>query len=716
RTTGEGSTATLVDSSLKDAVKEGLVGRKVLILSGNAASQVRTISDFTASTGALTFGSGFSASIAAGVRYEVLNTLLLTVDGEAPRLVAAKTGVWWDASRLPPPGDTRLRTAPDARADALRLTFEDRSGLLETSVFPYSFVVNGVRPVAALVVDVAGENQDPPDRRLPLDIFLTLPGKLASDNRPTVLVVADLRDKAGNFVSMSQTIRAQDGIPPSLSVSFDRQVGNQEVQITLTTDEVLAQSPTVEVRTLKNAVTGVLGPTTISHKLTQTAPLSYLLSVKRGALDMTGPGSRLNLWVQASDVANPGNASTLGNPTNGASEKAVSFELDWWLNNGLPPRVIASNLLLSSTGLAEEQEIDWTAPLVVTIDFAVGCELVAGKTVCAKLGEGGEYPGDSHTTVQLKSYQVQRQLADGSTEVVAASLERKDNWRFVITVAQPKPGLHTLTIAAVDEAGNQGLRNPDALEPQKLTYLFTVKTAATVAWSLSRGWNLVSLPFVLDNPGVNNLIPRDQPVSEIVGWDATREVWLISRRNPTTNLLEGDITILRADTAYFVKASDAATLTLPYPTVEAAPAGPPLLPSVQVKKGWNLVPVVSLTRPLPSGIPVDEYLVTLGKDWVKLVGFDAATQQWSVLTREETPTTVTLRSRVINTTPEPDVEVSAASLPFVDMCGESHQPPAEVAKAGATAADAVVTSVKVNRVCVGKGYWLYALEAGSIGP
>ena len=106
-------------------------------------------------------------------------------------------------------------------------------------------------------------------------------------------------------------------------------------------------------------------------------------------------------------------------------------------------------------------------------------------------------------------------------------------------------------------------------------------------------------------------------------------------------------------------------------------------------EGWNLVPVVSLAKPLPTEIASDTYFGTLGTSWLKAMTYDPLTRTWSSVTRA---------------TAEASIAAASSAGSYTNLCG--------VTTAGSTS---VATSVPAT-VCIGKGYWLYANKAGVIIP
>ncbi len=174
--------------------------------------------------------------------------------------------------------------------------------------------------------------------------------------------------------------------------------------------------------------------------------------------------------------------------------------------------------------------------------------------------------------------------------------------------------------------------------------------------SLLPGWNLISLPFQPPNPAINAVLPLAHPALIVMTWDAETEQWLVSRRDPDTGLFTGDIAVLTATTGYWVRTDSDRGLVLSRPQ-QSTWAAPPVISVIHVAEGWNLVPVLCTSRPMPEAIDANFYFATLGESWLKAVTYDTATDSW----------------------------------------------------------DSLVPHYK-GYVTVGKGYWLYAAKAGVIVP
>ena len=516
---GAGDGTTIVDSFLANGAGvcgTCFVGRQVTINIGGI-NQTRIIDAYDPATGAFTFtadGSGqstdsFSTQILSGTSFTIDKTLLVTVtiDVTAPVVNTVVTGEAWNAASS---AGSRLRTGLSAKRNSIRITVTDTSGLDPATVVTGAFAVSGGHTISSvLVVDVVGENTDPPVQQVPNDIFITLGEDLSPSNeRPTVTITGGvIMDKAGNSLAESAP-KAVDKLGPNLIVTLNKTLSNSNVTATIIADELLLTSPTGEVKALTSAETGALGAVPGADPgtgTTQTGTLTFTKTISTAAIGAGVAGVEFNIYVEGSDTGS--NKGKAGHKTDGTNASAITFELDQWLNNGGAPQVLVVDKEAKATNVSGNQttvpKVDAVDPLIVTLDFNRSCDLSAGPTPpanqqdCSNNGESAEYTGDSHKTVTLTSASVKVTFSDGTTETtafdVATQVSSPDSKRFTMPILAPKVGKYKLTIKAQDEAGNIALKNPTAVSAQSLTY----------EWEVTKAKPVTELPVAI--PGVTTL-------------------------------------------------------------------------------------------------------------------------------------------------------------------------------------------------------------------
>ena len=67
----------------------------------------------------------------------------------------------------------------------------------------------------------------------------------------------------------------------------------------------------------------------------------------------------------------------------------------------------------------------------------------------------------------------------------------------------------------------------------------------------------------------------------------------MARRDAENGQFVGDIPVMTASTAYFIRTENFEPITMLRPPLSTAAAAPPPPPAITVVKGWNLVPIVS---------------------------------------------------------------------------------------------------------------------------
>ncbi len=725
-TTSQGLTTTVVDTSLIGMGDDMLNNQSVMIYYAGV-KETKVISDFVSATGVMTTAA-FSAVTPANVEYELKGVGLVTVDSVAPTVASAaavQTGHNWSASKA---AGSRIRTGLFDKDTSIRVTFTDASGLLASTVSPASFSVAGNTVVSTLLVDVVGENAAAPVQRIPNDVFLTLGTALSSSGRPNVSVIGGIiTDKAGNAV-VSGTYKATDKLGVGLATSKNVEFSKKEVKITITADEQLLAAPTVLQKDLNSATssTSFGGTITTGTSTTQKGALTYEYKSTIAGIPGSQAGAEMNVYITGNDTSS--NIGKAGHNTDGANPAAIIFELDKKLNGGANPKVSVSDKVaevtsgsittatVSTTNVGPS--IESVDPLIVTVDFNRRCVTAVCTLTAASdaLGESKEYARDSYKTVTLTKATMKVTFSDGTYETttfdVATDITSPDNKRFTIPVSSPKVGQYELSIQAVDQAGNNNLDASTAAAAQTLKWDWKITAAKPVKLALSPGWNLISLPFQPANPAINSVIASTHPADIVMTFDNANQVWLVSRRDADSGLFAGDVTVMTANTAYFVRTNNFQELSVLRPPTATAAAAPPPPPAIAVVPGWNLVPVVSLSLPLPVGIAADSYFGTLqsgaNKGWLKAMTFSPLTRTWSSVTPSTTTTYVV---GAIN--PCTNAALVAADVATQSEPCQSGAYTIVTADGGFDGSDTVALKPPV---LVGKGYWLYATAAGVVIP
>ena len=637
--------------------------------------------------------------------YEILGSNLITVDSRGPTLAEAdvRTGVGYNAAKK----------SPKAQKNSIQVIFSDPSdsnnagdpigvgsGLDASSVVASAFSVSGhtvesVNPVGNTV-------------------YLTLADNLGSTERPSVTIANGvIMDKAGNAFAGIRISKAADHLGPNLTLSESADLSNDKITVTITSDELLDGIPTVTVNTTED-------DGTLAGSFTDKEPVSQSAVRQAGALSFTythsdSIGGEFSIHAMGEDTG--GNAGSVGDKESASSSKAFTFELDKRLNGAVHPTVMVSdkNAAIDGAPVTKVNEVEAVDPMIVTVDFTK---------------EGSEYKRDSYKTVTLTSAKLRITFDDGSFEDKTFNLTTEvsspDNVKFTIPLLNPKVGSYALTVQAVDSAGNVRTDSTGATS-EDLVSKWNVVAAKPVNIDLKPGWNLISLPFQPGNPAINSVIPANHPVDIVMTFDNASQVWMVSRRDAESGLFVGDIAVLTANTAYFVRTDNFEALKILRPPTATAAAAPPPPPAIPVVEGWNLVPVVTNEIPAPKGIAADDYFGTLnsgGNDgWLKALTFDTLRRTWESVTPgdrrtltagDNNPCTgAALNAANVEAGTE-SCQVGVHTNVFGDGDEDADTDTAgNQDAAGFEANDRVVLKASVT---VGKGYWLYATSAGVIIP
>lgn len=688
--------------------EDAFQGTEVRVTQAGATSDLQPVAGFTSSSGVIAAaepffvddpatavnecpgGTAAGCVIGEGAAYEILGASLITVDSAVPDAFSAVTGTAYDTAAK------REITGPEGRAQAtsLKVAFIDAardgdpvpgSGLDPASVTPAAFTVTENAVASALVVGN--------------DVYLTLQGPLASNEEPAVTVArGTIRDRVGNAIDEEQLL-ARDGLGPNLSLSATSRLSSGEVTVHITTDEQLHDPPALWVTRVGTGGAApyggeqaAVGPASVR----QTGALSYSYT-HNGDDDEDGVFS---VYVEALDVNN--NKSAAGDRRNALARSALLFEVDRKLNNGLAPIVSIGD---HRDVAKETHPIEQTRTMTIRVDFSE---------------EGNEHPGDGYETVRLTSARLEVVFADGTSRVreyyAAAEAFSIDNVTYTLDVERPQIGRYTLTLTAVDTAGNRRIGGEEAFSVS-----WEVAPGAPFGISLAYGWNLISLPFMPANPAINAVIPFRHPVDVVMTFDSIDGVWLVSQRDAGTGWFTGEINAMTPSTAYFVRATSGQRLTVFRPPLTRydRPPAPPL--DLPVARGWNLVPVVSQDFHIPYGIAAGEYFGGLKSGeypgWAKALTFEPLTRRWEAVSPGDVITVGVGETNPCTGLPVEKEEVEKGAEPC--QAGRYVERSPDGSSVAGDVDDEFDGKDRVTlraAVLVGKGYWLYANRDGVIIP
>ena len=510
----------------------------------------------------------------------------LRIDNVVPRLNAVYTGHAWNTAVNPAVNN------PDAGVrTSVRVEFTE--GLDPASVDANDFRVDGAVPMDA---DALGNS-----------VYLTVPEQ-APDNTPVVALAGDVADRAGNILRAGPSRTSEDGINPKVTVALDKTLTNDEVGITITTDEDIAGAPSVMTR-FKDA-SGNVQPTVV-FGLTSPSARTWTTTIAKNETAAGTSSGRINVMVTASDSI--GNKGAAGNEGDGSARGSITYQLDRYINGGADGAAsVAPTFVVSGDDASTEAvETSQTNPFVRIV-----FDQEAKK----------EYDGDTNSMVTLTSLTVAETPVGGAKgdagDAMGLVIRRAAN-EFVLPLLDLTTGSsYEVSVNAEDAAGNT------YAAVQKSSFKVVARPGVTI--QLQPGMNLVSFPEIPAEPGINEVFPAGSGVDVVLSYDPALDVpWLISQRNAEGVFGEdAEIQSVQVGRAYWVQTggfNDIKYASRPF--LDPTQVPPPVPPVVAVLGGEsNLIGFISLTG--ADSVDADDYFK--GVSWQVAYTFDPSSG-WAVL-------------------------------------------------------------------------------------
>ena len=189
----------------------------------------------------------------------------------------------------------------------------------------------------------------------------------------------------------------------------------------------------------------------------------------------------------------------------------------------------------------------------------------------------------------------------------------------------------------------------------------TVEIVERKAYSLALapGWNLVSIPAEPADSDINSVIPADHPAMSVLSFDpSVPGAWLTATRS-NGGAFEGTLMDITSGRAYWIHTTSFEAIKVDIPRLDAG--SPVVPPTINIVKGWNMVPVQDVDEDR-ADVSAKAYLA--GVDISRVYWFDTVANTWI----------------------------------SIDV--------------GSTDDDGNATDM----LQVGKGYWVFATEEGTLAP
>jgi len=473
-------------------------------------------------------------------------------------MTASKTGQWWDTTITGT--DKTNTTASKAKDTSIKVTFNEN--LDAATVQASDFTVAGVAPSAAVV-----------NSGVKSAVFLTV-STLAPDAKPVVKLVGEVKDIAGNAVSVDSAT-ATDGIAPTITVTVTGTAGGT---IPVTKDKVTIQISTNESSSIDGdsiMVKPVATKTTVGAAENEGTTQYVTTQTWKVTFTPTADGV-FNVYVTAKDMSN--NTGSKGAATDPSSTSAILFERD----SALP----APSYTPSAAASTDNPDA------FIIIDFTdEGKEYGLDSSDDAILASAGTVATDqdTHGKVTLTAATL-----DGVD--ILASINTEDDIKFLYKASGMSIGSHTVKVSGTDEAGNTITLDSE---------IFKVTAKVLFSVKLQPGWNLVSLPNSPSDPAINSVISSTLPIDTVLTYDPNAQggPWLTAVRDTASGNLVGSLTQITAGRAYWIHTTTFQPIKVNIPGTAGGQQA--TLPTVSLNVGWNLMPAIDVSGTKGAGDALD---------------------------------------------------------------------------------------------------------------
>ena len=530
------------------------------------------------------------------------NAFIFYVDTSGPTVASAKTGVY-----LKNPGVTTgevagQETQKTNNRNWVRVSFglgEGTAPLDPSTVSASDFLVDGAEPTDLRINAASYDSEDeggvaPKGSAVYLNV-----GQLDTDARPKVVLVGEVKDRAGNVRTEGTINSAIDGLAPIVTATPSVDISADEVTVTVDSSERLGLNPIVELTTTEpEKGVEIVSPETLTIAL-DTGTFTKWSGTQANP---AGAAEKWYVVVNASDQN--GNKAVIGDADSGnggaspSEDDVVSFQLD-----DSEPSV----KFMSSTGqdLADSKTKPEEGAVWIVTQF-----------------DEDEHADDKYRKVNVTEMTLEvtdgdsvttdiAMLFGGDAEIDCPDHDNSDLTDKCVNITLAEilaPGDYTYTITGVDSVGNDVTKSVE----------FTVVEAKPFELNLKPGVNLVSIPgMARDDGGMLDVALADAPVSTVLTYDGMAAAtggnpWLTSTKDPETGVFSGDITMLEAGKAYFITSTASYTVKV---KLEAAGGLPP---TIAVRQGYNAIGFVSISGAEETDIEL--YLNSIG--WSVAYSYD----------------------------------------------------------------------------------------------
>ena len=546
------------------------------------------------------------------------NAFIFYVDTTGPTVASARTGVYLKNPGVTTGEKAGKETQKTNNRNWVRVSFglgEGTAPLDAATVSASDFLVDGAEPTD-LRINAASYTAEDEGGVAPKGsaVYLNV-GQLETDARPKVVLVGEVKDRAGNVRTEGTINSAIDGLAPIVTATPSVDISADEVTVTVDSSERLGLNPIVELTTTEP----VKGEEIVSPE-TLTIALDTGTFTKWSGTQANPAGAAEKWYVVVNASDQNGNKAVIGDADSGnggaspSEDDVVSFQLD-----DSEPSV----KFLSSTDP------------VIDLDDSKNKPEEGAVWLVAQFDED-EHADDKYRKVNVTEMTLEVTDGDSVTTDIAMlfgddaevncpdhdNSAETDKCVNITLAVNLTPGDYTYTITGVDSVGNDVTKSVE----------FTVAEAKPFKLELKPGVNLVSIPAMpRDDGGMLDVMLADAPVSTVLTYDGMAAAsganpWLTSTKDPETGVFSGDITMIEPGKAYFITSAASYTVNV---KLEAAGGLPP---TISVRQGYNAIGFVSISGATETDIEL--YLNSIG--WSVAYSYDPTPGKgWTAIRKGE---------------------------------------------------------------------------------
>ena len=557
----------------------------------------------------------------------------IVVDGTKPKLLRAETGRNWDSSLSTGDSDDKTEyRVSKADATSVLVVFDEH--LDDATVTAADFEVDGNNPIEAEVHNVkvrddmfqmdedGNEIEDTGDGNSAIMgddvqdegesrgyVFLTV-AEMDPTAKPKVELVGDVSDIAGNRQNTGKDNEADDRVAPSLTVSImegDRPVTKDKVTVSITSNENVGTPSVTYHMVMKSSGNDAM----VDDTERRASAVVFKSATEYTATIDPASDGLYTIHVSAQDSSG-GNMGSKGDNSGSidvdGETSAILFERD--------TNISAPDVDPDKDGVQDEFSID-DPNAFIRVDFSG-----EGNEYDASADEDGMRTGDdldTHGMVTIVSAML------GDMDIADMLQGNEGSNVFLFHASGLDLGEHTLSVTAMDEAGN---KNASAFEAT-----ITITERKPYSLALNPGWNLVSIPGEPMDTDINSVM-ADHPATQVLTYDpSVPGGWLTALRG-SDDSFSGTLTNITAGRAYWIETPTFQALKVDIPKQAVGVA---VLPTINIVQGWNMIPILDVDGDFELDEPTDDdnYFSGLSEGSVTAIyTFNTITGSWSSVAEE----------------------------------------------------------------------------------